>query len=360
MIFEFISWPIRQVEEYYHSGRINLSPSYQRGDIWSLPAKKRLIETINKAYPLPAFFLFQKPDGDWDIVDGQQRLRTILGYISNIFDDSERRSFSRADDQSFLNYDLPIVLITQVQNQRDIEDFYYRVNKFGTKLNRPEINKSQFAGRPLQILIEGLAANELFARLGIFSNTSLNRLQDQDLISELVTYLQYGITDKKITADRFLEETTFSEDDAAQLSEQFNVILTKIDALNGVKPLAETRYKQRNDFYTLFNFLKENEHLELNVIEQFYRVLVAIGPDISPTNEDCPPLQDYAINCVSQSNSRRAREERLSFFVTLLLNNHISNLSTTLMDVLEYYELTPTNLIQIEEFLIPDYNLINA
>ena len=360
MIFEFINWQIRQVEEYYHAGRINLSPSYQRGDIWSLPAKKRLIETINKAYPLPAFFLFQKPDGDWDIVDGQQRLRTILGYISGIFADSDRRAFSRESDQPFLDYNLPIVLITQVQNQGEVEDFYYRVNKFGTKLNRPEINKSQFAGRPLQILIEGLAANELFTRLGIFSNQSLNRLQDQDLISELVTYLQYGITDKKITSDRFLEETTFTEDDAAQLSEQFNAILTKIDTLNNIKPLAETRYKQRNDFYTLFNFLKENEHLEMNVFDEFYRVLVVIGPDISPTNEDCPPLQDYAINCVSQSNSRRAREERLAFFVSLLLNNDVSNLSTTLIEVLEYYELTSINLIQIEEFLIPDYNLINS
>ena len=360
MIFEFINWQIRLIEEHYHNGRINLSPSYQRGDIWSLPAKKRLIETINKRYPLPAFFLFQKPDGNWDMVDGQQRVRTILGYLSNLFPDADRHNFSRNEDIPFLDYELPIVMITAVESEGEIEDFYYRVNKFGTKLNRPEINKSQYAGKPLQILIQNLADNPVFVSLGIFSQTHLNRLQDEDLISELVTYLQFGLTDKKITSDRFLQQETFTEEDAAQLEGQFIEVLTKIEDFNRISPLSQTRYRQRNDFFTLFNFTKANEHLDLEILEEFYKVLVAIGPDISPTNDDCPPLQDYAINCVSQSNSRRAREERLTFFVELLLNNDSSNLTYTIGEVLSYYDLTTENLLQVDEFLIPDYHLINS
>lgn len=359
MIFEFISWEIRQVEEYYQSERIDLNPSYQRGDIWSLPAKKRLIETINKKYPLPAFFMFQKPDGNWDTVDGQQRLRTILGYISGLFPDAARHHFSREQDVEFLNYKLPIVLITTVENEGEIEDFYYRVNKFGTKLNRPEINKSQFAGRPLQIMIQTLADNPQFVELGIFSAAHLNRLQDEDLVSELVTYLKFGFTDKKITSDTFLRAENFTEEDAAQLTEEFLTVLGKITALNAITPLSETRYKQRNDFYTLFTFLRVNEHLPEETLAEFYKVLVKIGPDISPTNDECPPLQDYAINCVSQSNSKRAREERLAFFVGLLLNTDIAHLSETLVQVLDYYHLTNEQLLQVEDFLIPDYNAIN-
>jgi len=359
MTFEFINWQIHQVEEYYHAGRINLSPSYQRGDIWSLSAKKRLIETINKKYPLPAFFLFQQSDGNWDIVDGQQRVRTILGYLSGLFPDAQRHNFSRDNDSVFLAYELPIVMITSVENDGEIEDFYYRVNKFGTKLNRPEINKSQYAGKPLQLLIQNLADNPLFTALGMFSQTHLNRLQDEDLISELVTYLQYGLTDKKITSDRFLQQESFTEDDAAQLDRQFIEVMTKIEGLNRITPLSETRYRQRNDFFTLFNFIKENEHLDLEILEEFYKVLVALGPDISPANEDCPPLQDYAINCVSQSNSRRAREERLGFLVELLLNNDSANLTDTIGEILSYYNLTVDNLLQVDEFLIPDYHLIN-
>lgn len=41
---------------------------------------------------------------------------------------------------------------------------------------------------------------------------------------------------------------------------------------------------------------------------------------ISPSNDDYDLFKEYAINCVSQSNSKRARELRLSFFEKILAN----------------------------------------
>lgn len=44
---------------------------------------------------------------------------------------------------------------------------------------------------------------------------------------------------------------------------------------------------------------------------------------ITPSNDEYELFKEYAINCVSQSNSKRARERRLLFFEDLLAN--ISN-----------------------------------
>mgnify|MGYP001606676701 FL=1 len=56
-------------------------------------------------------------------------------------------------------------------------------------------------------------------------------------------------------------------------------------------------------------------------MEQF-KVLVFISNNglISPSNDEYDLFKEYAINCVSQSNSKRARELRLSFFEALLAN----------------------------------------
>ena len=51
-----------------------------------------------------------------------------------------------------------------------------------------------------------------------------------------------------------------------------------------------------------------------------YKIMLAIAPHIRPTQEHCEPLRDYARNCVSQSNSKKARMERSAFFNALMRN----------------------------------------
>lgn len=53
-----------------------------------------------------------------------------------------------------------------------------------------------------------------------------------------------------------------------------------------------------------------------------FQVLVFISDNglITPSNDEYELFKEYAINCVSQSNSKRARERRLLFFESLLAN----------------------------------------
>jgi hypothetical protein len=62
--------------------KLNLTPSYQRGDVWRTGDRQKLIESILRGIPLPSLILLRKggaaPD---DVVDGKQRLTAILRFV---------------------------------------------------------------------------------------------------------------------------------------------------------------------------------------------------------------------------------------------------------------------------------------
>jgi hypothetical protein len=86
---------------------------------------------------------------------------------------------------------------------------------------------------------------------------------------------------------------------------------------------------------------------------------VIVDPDISPSQDGCYAFQEYAIHCVSQSNSKKAREERLKFLNEFLLNedgqiNVADESESILKDILVFYHLSNGDLIQMERFFVPN------
>ncbi len=49
--------------------------------------------------------------------------------------------------------------------------------------------------------------------------------------------------------------------------------------------------------------------------------MILVQDDISPSNDFCFPFREYALNCVSQSNSKIARGKRLKFLLDIFLNS---------------------------------------
>lgn len=357
MVYSTTEWDLQTLIDYYNNNQINLNPPYQRGDIWSAASKKRLIESIKSEYPLPIFFLYRTDTGVFDMVDGQQRTRTILGYAKGLFADTEKKTINETDRNFFFKqYKIAVCVITKAQ-EGEVEDFYFRVNKFGSKLNRPEILKAQFRNSVLQKLVESISDSPQFTSLNIFTTATLNRLSDLDFVGELLTLTKDGITDKKIAVDRFYEDANFTEHAAKDLEVKFYNVLDDVIRFNEIYEIEKTRYKQRNDFYTLFNFLLNNRELHKDTLDYFYQLLVVIDPDISPSQENCYAFQEYATNCVTQSNSKKAREERLRFFNEFLLNEtsliDLDDASeSTMKDVLLFYGFQTDVLVSVEKFQV--------
>jgi hypothetical protein len=356
MEFGHTSWTLKDLIDVYYEGNLNLSPPYQRNFIWSKRDQNELIDSIEKRnFPLPSFFLYKKPRGKYEMVDGQQRSRTIINYYKNTYGSQMR--INKQERTKFETYKIPVTIIFKINKDENIEEFYARVNKTGLKLNKPELNKAQYFDTNFLALNEKLADLDLFKQLGIFTEVATNRMNDIEFTSELVAYLHSGIKDRKSAVDK-LYGRDITKTEFTQLSKRFKSVIGKIDSMNEIYPISKTRFKQRSDFYTLFNFVNSNFELSRATFGQFYTILVLIGPDISPSNEFCEPFKEYARNCFTQSHSLQSRKERLDFFEQLLLGN--SNVpNETQMKILKFYRM-PSQLKKIGKYYSLDVEVLKS
>src|SRR5687767_6418074 len=71
---------------YFRDGKINLIPPFQRGRVWSMILRRKLMENIVRGKPIPAIFLYKEAVGSrfsYNILDGKQRLETLLLFIAD-------------------------------------------------------------------------------------------------------------------------------------------------------------------------------------------------------------------------------------------------------------------------------------
>lgn len=72
--------------------RFIVRPSYQRNEVVNLTKASSIIESIILGIKLPALFIYKRNDGVAEVIDGQQRILTILGFIGESYIDAEGKT----------------------------------------------------------------------------------------------------------------------------------------------------------------------------------------------------------------------------------------------------------------------------
>jgi len=347
-------WTIKKLIEVYETDNLILNPPYQRNPVWNLRAQQILIDTILSEQPMPNFFFLKQTGNKYEIVDGQQRVRTILGFFKNLIPSWENKLLKNliqenpAINEIFSEYRISVCILSELLPQENIEQFYAKVNSTGLRLNRPELKKAEYFSTNFLKLLQELTQLPELESLRLFSSLTSSRLNDLDFISELVALLKFGITDKKEKVDELYEDD-ISNNDFSNLFEAFKKILSILNKFEHIQPIRRTRYKQKNDFYTLFYFIHKNINLSIDNLEYFYQILVKLGPHIKPSQEKCIPLKNYAINCVTQSNSKKARIERYKILEQVLLNSERQP-NEVQFYIIRFFKMTEPYLCKIADF----------
>ena len=58
-----------------------VSPEYQRAFRWSDFQQTRFIESVLLGIPIPPIFIAEDENGNWEVVDGLQRISTIFAFF---------------------------------------------------------------------------------------------------------------------------------------------------------------------------------------------------------------------------------------------------------------------------------------
>lgn len=348
MNYTCIQYTISQLIELINENRIDLHPSYQRNFIWTPTDQKLLIDSIMKGYPLPSFFILKKSDGNYEMLDGQQRATTIYRYYKNEISDSQKNFYKDILDQnSFLNYKLNVIMVEDFNkaDEESKEELFYLVNKRGVHLNPAEVNHAYYNETDFSKLVGEIMDLQSLIDLDIFTEKTKLRMNDRGFIEEIVAYLIEGITDKRTAVDRLFQEK-INQEKQNEIFQRFSTTINRIYKLNQVYHINETRYKQKNDFYTLFCFVNEHPDISDDILSKQYTLLVRIQDYIYPSNYSCDAFREYALNCVSQSNSKNARENRLKFFNDLLCNETRNQTFYSVLNFLQTEFATPINTIR--------------
>ena len=81
-----LSMSIGELASMYENSELNINPVFQRLFRWEQHQKSKLIESILLGIPVPPIFLFETKNGNWELVDGLQRISTIFEFMGILRD----------------------------------------------------------------------------------------------------------------------------------------------------------------------------------------------------------------------------------------------------------------------------------
>lgn len=88
VVTEGYDMSVGEIVNLYRNKELQISPEYQRLFRWDSTRKARLIESILLGLPLPPIFVYQRLDGVWELIDGLQRVSTLLEFMGALRDET--------------------------------------------------------------------------------------------------------------------------------------------------------------------------------------------------------------------------------------------------------------------------------
>ncbi|EKP4474697.1 DUF262 domain-containing protein [Cronobacter dublinensis] len=178
-------------------------PPFQRDYVWKMPEASRFIESLLLGLPVPGIFLAQEPNtGKMLVIDGQQRLLSLLYYYLGEFKPQENQktkrifrlskvkkqfdgvTYDELESRDRINLDNSVIHATVVKQETPAEDdtsiyhIFERLNSGGRKLTPQEIRVAVYHGELIELAKK---LNELPEWRHIFGPKN-DRMKDVELI----------------------------------------------------------------------------------------------------------------------------------------------------------------------------------
>lgn len=242
-----------EIINMYRNDELIIRPEYQRLFRWSTKQKTALIESVLLGIPIPPIFVAEDEDGVWELVDGLQRVSTIISFFGELKQDVSRMETVISDntvcneiDEEMDGYTNSLILnnweLESGSLLEDLEGFnintlpkkyvinikravcrveilrgesntsmkyelFKRLNSGGSKLTPQEIRNAIYRGIDPVIneLILELSQNSIFKKLTVLSTQKMQELYDQELVLRFIAFLD-NIDNINSNTETFLDK----------------------------------------------------------------------------------------------------------------------------------------------------------
>lgn len=167
-------FPLFQLKRMVDNKQLQLDPGFQRNNVWETKQKYELIESILMGIPLPVIYLFEDKNAKKQMVDGRQRITSIVDYMNNnfalqdlkilpAFNGKKFKDLDAAYQNKIEEYQLHAYVIEPPTPEQVKYDIFDRVNRGGTPLNTQEMRNALYYGKSTEML-KALAKLESFKK----------------------------------------------------------------------------------------------------------------------------------------------------------------------------------------------------
>ena len=181
--FDSFDISVKELVSMSDEGIVDIAPEYQRQFRWPIDNQSRLIESVLLGIPVPSLFMAANKDGSWELIDGVQRLNSLIHFVGNdeqlvkfgfessltlkgldVLTEYNGSSFQDLPQTLKLKFSLRPLKVTTLSDKSDLKvrfDLFERLNTGGIKLTDQEIRACVFRGQFNDFLSE-LVENEHF------------------------------------------------------------------------------------------------------------------------------------------------------------------------------------------------------
>ncbi len=247
-----------EIMNLYEDGDIIISPDYQRSYRWDNNQKTRFIESILLGIPVPPIFVAEDDFGKWELVDGLQRISTILSFFGLLKSDYNQKNYFKLGETELTNNSLKDIDINHLSTKLKLTikravcrveilrwdsnfdmryELFNRLNTSSSPLTEQEIRNCVFTGE-FNTLLHELAENKKFIKVVQPSE----KQEEQMLLEEMI--LRY-----------FAVKTNYQELYIAKDIKQY--LTSFMDDVNS-KKFTFNIESERKDFMKIIDFLHDN------------------------------------------------------------------------------------------------------
>ena len=197
-----------EVISMYQRGDLIISPEFQRLYRWNDEQKTTFIESLLLGIPIPPIFVAEDEIGRWELVDGLQRISTVLSFFGELLDDEKNNNWELIEGNIINEFSGMTFNTLPPLFQRNIRRTYCRVeilkwdskydmryelfnrlNTGGSTLTEQEIRNCIFRGFSSEFndLLKRIAGNEKFIKLMYLSEQKTLESFLEELVLRIIS-----------------------------------------------------------------------------------------------------------------------------------------------------------------------------